>query len=320
MTTRRVPWWLWSLVAAPWAAGLGWAVFAVLTGRANREIVLRGPATVAAIVAGSAVTVVAAAVLLSFRTHRSGLDVDRPATPDEPSGPPGSPTQLRNQLDRDVDGRLASVRDLLATVRTAAARGLLTPADVTALDQAASEVADLVTLLTEVGTLANLQEAPSNPGPFDVDAVLADVAALVTASPGLGGRRLVRPAAEPGATTGTSALGDRDLLFLALHKIVLTALGSSRPDSTITMRASHRGAEVVVEVSDTGRGIPADQMPHLWDPVNAARSTERAGGAGLGLSLAKVAVERHGGAIRARSREGLGTVVTIVLPAARPGR
>ncbi|MBA2477895.1 MAG: HAMP domain-containing histidine kinase [Sporichthyaceae bacterium] len=55
-------------------------------------------------------------------------------------------------------------------------------------------------------------------------------------------------------------------------------------------------------------------------PVHPGRRAEHTGGSGLGLTLAKAAVERHGGTIRVRSREGLGTVVAVALPAARRPR
>jgi len=72
VTSRRVPWWGWLLVAASWAAGLGWAVVVVIIGQADREVVVRGQATVAAIVAGSVLTAVAAALVVTFRQLARG--------------------------------------------------------------------------------------------------------------------------------------------------------------------------------------------------------------------------------------------------------
>jgi signal transduction histidine kinase len=73
---------------------------------------------------------------------------------------------------------------------------------------------------------------------------------------------------------------------------------------------------VEVEVEDTGEGIPADFMPHIWERFRQADSTaaRRRGGLGIGLSLVKELVEAHGGRIEAESREGHGSRFTVRLP------
>ena len=81
-------------------------------------------------------------------------------------------------------------------------------------------------------------------------------------------------------------------------------------------------AGVAVEVRDTGAGIPADALPHVFDrfyradPARARKGTQ-SGGSGLGLAIAKGLVEAQGGTISIASKEGMGTTVTIVLPAWR---
>jgi signal transduction histidine kinase len=76
------------------------------------------------------------------------------------------------------------------------------------------------------------------------------------------------------------------------------------------------GGKAMVRVSDTGRGIPAEALPHIFDRfyrVDKARSRE-AGGTGLGLAIARWTAEAHGGSIRAESAPGEGTTVTVELP------
>ncbi len=77
------------------------------------------------------------------------------------------------------------------------------------------------------------------------------------------------------------------------------------------------GGKATVRVSDTGRGIPSEALPHIFDRfyrVDKARSRE-AGGTGLGLAIAKWISEAHGGSIRAESAAGVGSTFTVELPA-----
>jgi len=77
------------------------------------------------------------------------------------------------------------------------------------------------------------------------------------------------------------------------------------------------GGRVTIRVSDTGRGIAPEALPHIFDRfyrVDRARSRE-SGGTGLGLAIARWIAEAHGGSIRAESAAGVGTTVTVELPA-----
>jgi signal transduction histidine kinase len=80
-----------------------------------------------------------------------------------------------------------------------------------------------------------------------------------------------------------------------------------------------RARWIEVEVEDTGEGIPADFMPHIWERFRQADSTatRRHGGLGIGLSLVKELVEAHGGLIEAESEQGRGSRFTMRLPVVR---
>jgi signal transduction histidine kinase len=82
---------------------------------------------------------------------------------------------------------------------------------------------------------------------------------------------------------------------------------------TVTLE---RGDQARLTVRDEGAGIPSEILPHIFDRfVRADESrTRNTGGAGLGLSIAKWIVDRHGGYFEVVSREGLGTKMTVVLP------
>ncbi len=72
---------------------------------------------------------------------------------------------------------------------------------------------------------------------------------------------------------------------------------------------------VTVQVNDTGNGIPEEHLPRITDPFFTTKRDS--GGTGLGLSISQTIVERHGGRLVFRSREGSGTTVKVHLPAAR---
>jgi signal transduction histidine kinase len=78
---------------------------------------------------------------------------------------------------------------------------------------------------------------------------------------------------------------------------------------------SAQGDQVVFDVQDTGPGIPAAELPHVFDRFRRGRSAGYAG-TGLGLAIARALIQAHGGRIWAESTPGLGTVVRFALPIA----
>ena len=111
-------------------------------------------------------------------------------------------------------------------------------------------------------------------------------------------------------------LGDGELLLLAFLNILDNAVKFSEPGDTIEVRASEDGRMVVVEVADTGSGIPEEELPHVWEELYRGQSAHGIPGSGLGLALVRVIIERHGGQVNIRSRTDQGTVVIVRLPSA----
>ena len=113
-----------------------------------------------------------------------------------------------------------------------------------------------------------------------------------------------------------SMLGDRSRLAQVLDNLISNALKFTPASGRVSIRVSRTGRDAVVEVADTGVGIPADEQDRLFERFfRSSNATEQAiPGTGLGLTIAKTIVERHEGSIEIESAEGTGTTVRVLLP------
>ena len=97
-----------------------------------------------------------------------------------------------------------------------------------------------------------------------------------------------------------------NLLLNARDAIIDSNIGEIK----VTTRASAEGDSIEVVVKDNGKGILPDDMKHLFQPF----FTTKEHGIGLGLSICQDLIDRHGGTIRAESKVGEGTTITVSLP------
>jgi CheY-like chemotaxis protein/two-component sensor histidine kinase len=114
-------------------------------------------------------------------------------------------------------------------------------------------------------------------------------------------------------------LGDPDRLQQVVSNLLVNAVKFTPSGGSIRVRLSREGTEARIIVEDTGRGISAELLPHVFDRFRQAESTtERAhGGLGLGLAIVRHLVELHGGTVNAESPgEGRGATMTVKLPVA----
>ncbi|MCI0432466.1 MAG: HAMP domain-containing histidine kinase [Gemmatimonadetes bacterium] len=99
-----------------------------------------------------------------------------------------------------------------------------------------------------------------------------------------------------------------------LGNLLSNALKFTGEGGRISVRAWSEGGVLAIEVADTGCGIPAAQLPHVFDKFYQVGDEARAQGAGLGLAIAHDVVNGHGGSITAESVLGRGSTFTIALP------
>ena len=108
---------------------------------------------------------------------------------------------------------------------------------------------------------------------------------------------------------------DYDKMKQALLNLLSNAIKYNRPDGKITLKAYSENNEVIIEVADTGIGIPREHMEHLFEKFYRVPGSENvSSGTGLGLSVVKRIVEGHQGKIQVDSQAGKGTTFVIHLP------
>jgi signal transduction histidine kinase/CheY-like chemotaxis protein len=110
--------------------------------------------------------------------------------------------------------------------------------------------------------------------------------------------------------------GDRDYLKQLALILLDNALKYTPPGGEVQLTLSRQGTCAELRVSDTGNGIAAQDLPHVFERFYRADQSRRRdpGGSGLGLSIAKWIVEQHGGEIRLESELGQGTTAIVRLP------
>jgi len=186
----------------------------------------------------------------------------------------------------------------------------------TTLESVTSQVNRMRLLVSELRKLADLEIRPLDFNTVDLTALLEETFQLIKDQDNAGQRELslTLPHA-PWPLPPVS--GDPDLLVLAFHNLLNNALKFSKEDDTIELRAFEDGNQVVVEIADTGPGIPSSESEHIWEELYRGENARGVPGSGLGLALVKAVISRHQGEIGVRSRSGEGTVFTIRLPVKR---
>ena len=110
-------------------------------------------------------------------------------------------------------------------------------------------------------------------------------------------------------------VADPHRLEQAVQNLAANALRHTPPGGKVTLGARRDDDQVRITVSDTGAGIPAEHLPHVFDRFyKADQSRSHSGGSGLGLSIVKAIVERHGGSVAVRSKPNVETTFEISLP------
>ncbi len=221
--------------------------------------------------------------------------------------------QFLARLDHELKNPITAIKAALSSSECAL--------DDPQLSNIESQANRLTRLVGDLRKLAELEQEPleweqvnlEEVAKDAVDAVNAELAAL----PGSEGRQFALdfprvPWPLP------PILGDVDLLFLAVYNLISNAAKYSPDAAHIVVRATEERATVVLEVSDTGMGIPEEDVATVWEELARGSNARGTVGSGLGLALVRSVVARHYGQAEIMSLPGEGTRVRIALPKEPP--
>jgi len=215
-----------------------------------------------------------------------------------------------SNISHELRTPLASLQALVDTLRDGALDD--PPAARHFLDSIETEVEALTQMVQELLELSRIEsgQAPMRLIPTSVaDVVFPPVERL-------------RPQAERAGLSITidlspnlpTVLADAERAQQVITNLVHNAIKFTPSGGQVTLSAQPVGEEMILSVRDTGVGIPADDLPRIFERFYKADRARSGGGTGLGLAIAKHIVQAHGGRIWAESVEGKGSTFYVALP------
>ncbi len=233
--------------------------------------------------------------------------------------------QLR-EVDRVKDAFVSSVSHELRTPITSirgytellaeGELGELTPRQLDAVRRIGTNSSRLLSLISELLTLSKLQARGLEEKHELVDLTQVVTAGVAVLSPTVARRDVELTVDLPSAAVQVS--GDRDMLERVVINLTDNALKFTPDGGHVDVALTSHDGTAVIEVADTGIGVPAHEQQRLFDRFFRSSLAQQSAipGSGLGLSIAHNIVERHGGTLEVRSAAGEGSTFRVRLPTA----
>jgi len=217
-----------------------------------------------------------------------------------------------SNISHELRTPLASLKALVDTLRDGALED--PPAAQRFLDRMEVEVDALTQMVQELLELSRIE---SGQVPLQLQAVSIAEAVNIPAE-------RLRPQAErAGLRLDVTlpadlppVLADAERIQQVVTNLVHNAIKFTPPGGRVTVTAQAAGAEVIVTVQDTGVGIPAEDLPRIFERFYKADRARAGAGTGLGLAIARHIIQAHGGRIWAESAKGRGSNFYFALPTA----
>ena len=215
-----------------------------------------------------------------------------------------------SNISHELRTPLASLKALVDTLRDGALDD--PPAAQRFLDRIETEVDALTQMVQELVELTRIEsgQVPLHLTPTPVAEILRPPIARLQAQ---AERAAVQLALGP-LENLAAALADAERVHQVVTNLVHNAIKFTAQGGQVTVSAEQAGDELIVAVRDSGVGIPADDLPRIFERFYRADRSRSGGGTGLGLSIAKHIVQAHGGRIWAESVEGRGSTFYFSLP------
>ena len=299
-------WWGWILALLP--AGVGILISILASNEAINDPVLyvRGNLTALVVFGGvtiSIITIAAAQIWIhTQKKHQKELqEVQQQASEDR--------RRFLQRLDHELKNPLTAIRAGLTNMAVEPLGDYLLE-EVTAVQ---AQVLRISRLVADLRKLAALEVTPLETTTVNMAELLTEVISVLEDQANTEDRRLslILPNA-PWPLPDVD--GDPDLLLLAIHNLLDNAVKFTVPGDTIEVRSFEEGSDIVIEVADTGPGIPDEEIDRVWEELYRGEHVRGVPGSGLGLPLVRSIIEKHGGNMELRSKPNQGTVFSLRLP------
>jgi len=223
--------------------------------------------------------------------------------------------ELLTNVSHDLRTPLTSMQGYLETL--AVKRNLSAGERQDYLERAIRQSNRLRRLIADLFELAKLdaREVKTHPEPFSLGELALDVLHKFHL---MAEEKQISLAADPDPRL-PFVMADIGLIERALENLIKNAVQYTQRGGTVTLEIVPGRDHLTLEISDTGKGIKEEDLPHIFDRYFRVDSSEEetADGTGLGLAITKRIVELHGGAIEVRSEIGRGSVFSFQLPVAK---
>jgi len=218
--------------------------------------------------------------------------------------------ELVGNISHELRTPLAGIKAMVETLEDGAIDDKEAAMDfLVRIDSEVERLAQMVSELTELSRIETGQ-VELRMAPMNINLIIEEVVAQLNP---LAQRQQVTIATELATNLPVIRI-DKDRIRQTIVNLVHNAIKFNHPGGRVAVSTKAERDSVTVYISDTGTGIPKDDLPHVFERFYKADKARTEGSSGLGLAIAKHIVQVHGGNIWAQSEEGKGSTFGFSLP------